>query len=106
MFKENIDNSIKDFRDELEILDLEPDWENYISRHSGYIEEWEAYQHYAEDQITNVFDSYEKNILNLIISEDIETAIASLIALQKACEVAEINDEYEISVSKASFTSL
>ena len=57
----------KSFQNELECLDFENmDWREYVPRHGGYIEEYEAYEHFAEDQLTAVFGGWKEIILSFI----------------------------------------
>lgn len=45
----------KEIQDELEEIDLTDfDWEFYIPRHSGYIPEYEAMEHMAEDRVAEL----------------------------------------------------
>lgn len=71
-FKNLINNSQKEYQDQLEVIDLEePDWDNYIPPHSGYIEEWEAWQYMAEQEVENIFNEWKENLLDLIIEQKI-----------------------------------
>jgi len=95
-FKNLINNSQKEYQDQLEVIDLEePDWDNYIPPHSGYIEEWEAWQYMAEQEVDNVFNEWKDNLLDLIIEQKIEEGFAELIAIYKACLNSDVNDPYD-----------
>ena len=81
---------------ELESLNLsDPDWEQYIPRHNGYIEEWEAQMHMAEDKVADVLDDYEAGIINLLSKGKVNLALLSLVAGHEACLKADLQDEYE-----------
>lgn len=44
---------------DLESIEInEPDWEDYVPRHSGYIPEYEAMEHLAEDEIAEVIEGH------------------------------------------------
>lgn len=95
-FKNLINNSQKEYQDQLEVIDLEePDWDNYIPPHSGYMEEWEAWQYMAEQEVDNVFNEWKDNLLDLIIEQKIEEGFAELIAIYKACLNSDVDDPYD-----------
>ncbi len=95
-FKNLINNSQKEYQDQLEVIDLEePDWDNYIPPHSGYIEEWEAWQYMAEQEVEDVFNEWKDNLLDLIIEQKIEEGFAELIAIYEACLNSDVNDPYD-----------
>lgn len=80
----------------LEALDLsDPDWENYTPRHSGYIEDWEAYMHVAEDKINEVFDAYMTKIEGCIANGRTDFALLCIVGGYNACLQSEIQDEYD-----------
>lgn len=95
-FKNLINNSQKEYQDQLEVIDLEePDWDNYIPPHSGYIEEWEALQYMAEEEVENIFAGWKDYLLDLIIEQKIEEGFAELIAIYEACLNSDVNDPYD-----------
>jgi len=95
-FKNLINNSQKEYQDQLEVIDLEePDWDNYTPPHSGYIEEWEALQYMAEQEVENIFDGWKDYLLDLIIEQKIEEGFAELIAIYEACLNSDVNDPYD-----------
>ena len=54
----------KEFTESMEALNLEDfDWEGYAEPHNGYIEEWEAYNSMAEQEIEKAYGSIENEIL-------------------------------------------
>jgi hypothetical protein len=81
---------------ELEKLILDdPDWEDYTPRHSGYIEEWEAIMHMAEDMVAEVFDAYMAEIEARFAAGRTDLALLLLVSGYNACLQAEIQDEYD-----------
>jgi len=77
-------------------LDLEDcDWEDYIPRHNGYIPEYEAVQHMAEDKVDEVFENYLLNMIDLLIAHDFSSLMASFLAMYCACKDCDIDDDYE-----------
>ena len=95
-FKNLINNAQKEYQDQLEVIDLEePDWDNYSPPHSGYIEEWEACQYMAEQEVDDVFNEWKDYLLDLIIEQKIEEGFTELIAIYKACLNSNVNDPYD-----------
>lgn len=85
-----------EFTRELETLNLDyPDWEYYTPRHSGYIPEYEAIEHMAEDMITEKFDEFKWHIDGLFSEAKADLALLSLVATYDACLNADIQNEYE-----------
>lgn len=83
----------KEYFNELEMIDLEEvDWENYVPRHNGYIPEYEAMEHMAEDMIDEIIDSWKTILLGYLDSGTGIDAIIHLIAQYYACTFAEIDD--------------
>lgn len=82
------------YQKSFETVDLEnPDWDNYHSPHSGYIEEWEAYQYASEQEFEEIFKAFNSEALNKIIGQKPEELIAMLIGLYEATQDVEITDE-------------
>ena len=83
-----------DYRKYFETVDLEnPDWENYQSPHSGYIEEWEAYQYASEQEFETIFDRFRSDATDRIIMQKADELTGMLIGLYEATQDAEIADE-------------
>ncbi len=83
-----------DYRKYFETVDLEnPDWENYHAPHSGYIEEWEAYQYASEQEFETIFDRFRSDATDRIILQKADELTAMLIGLYEATQDAEIADE-------------
>lgn len=81
---------------ELNNLNLsDPDWEDYTPRHSGYIEEWEARVHLAEDLVREVLDGYEAEFNIYFSRGKTDLALLSFAAGYEACLRAELQDEYD-----------
>ena len=86
----------KEFREELESIDLEEtDWENYKVPHSGYIAEWEAAQYMAEQEVAYVFERWKDIVIDFIFDQKTEQSLATLIAMYEACLNSEVNDPYD-----------
>ena len=85
------------FKEEFDEIDVdEPDWENYIPRHSGYIEHYDAVAHMAEETIDEVFERMDFDIRAMIRNGEIPTALLKLTALYDACLNANIKDTYGV----------
>lgn len=85
------------FKEEFDEIDVdEPDWENYIPRHSGYIEEYDAVAHMAEETIDEVFEHMDFDIRAMLRNGEIPTALLKLTALYDACLNANIKDTYGV----------
>lgn len=81
---------------ELESLNIsDPDWEYYTPRHSGYIEEWEAQMHMAEDLVMDVLDGHKAGINTLLSRGKADLALLSLVSGYEACLRADLQDEYD-----------
>ena len=95
--EEHIREETASFRDDLENLDFEePDWENYVPRHSGYIPEYEAMEHMAEDMVNEEFELLKNGILEKFESGKTDEALFQYIGAYNACITAEIEDEFEV----------
>lgn len=87
----------KSFQNELECLDFEKmDWREYVPRHGGYIEEYEAYEHFAEDQLTAVFAGWKEIILSYIKNGQLVDAVCKYLGAYDACLSAEIKGSNDI----------
>lgn len=77
-----------------EEVDLEnPDWDSYHAPHSGYIEEWEAYQEASEQEFEEIFNAFISEAVNKIIGQKPVELVAMLIGLYEATQDAEIEDD-------------
>ena len=95
--EEHIREETASFRDDLENLDFEePDWENYVPRHSGYIPEYEAMEHMAEDMVNEEFELLKNGILEKFKRGKTDEALFQYIGAYNACMTAEIEDEFEV----------
>jgi hypothetical protein len=80
------------FKTELETLDFEDiDWSSYVPRHNGYIEEYEACENFAEDQLTDIFNGWKAQVSRLIANGNISEASHVLLGAYDACVSATIN---------------
>ena len=95
--EEHIREETESFRDDLEMLDFEePDWENYVPRHSGYIPEYEAMEHMAEEMVDDEFKMLKMDISANLERGSIDEALFQYIGAYKACISANIFDEHEV----------
>lgn len=93
-FMEILTSAKMKYQSDFEKIDTEnPDWENYDAPHSGYMEEWEAYQYASEQEIDEIFESFKSEAINKIIGHKPDELIAMLIGLYEATQDAEIEDE-------------
>lgn len=92
-FKE-ITKTQEQYVEDFESVDLmNPDWDNYNTPHSGYIEEWEQHQQASEQEFEQLFEDFKSSAIDLLIQQEIGGFIASLSGLYEACLNADINDE-------------
>jgi hypothetical protein len=83
-----------DYQEQFEEVDLEnPDWDNYHAPHSGYIEDWQAYQYASEQEFDAVFDRFRSKAINKIIEQRPDELMAMLVGLYEATQDAEVPDE-------------
>ncbi|MFW6225213.1 MAG: hypothetical protein ACOC4B_03010 [Bacteroidota bacterium] len=81
---------------DLEMLDFEnPDWEFYVPRHGGYIPEYEAITHMAEDMVEEVFEGFKGALLDYFQKGKIDEALFMYVGAYNACINADIPDECE-----------
>jgi len=94
LFLKQITETQEQYVENFESVDLmNPDWDNYNTPHSGYIEEWEQYQQASEQEFEHFFEYFKSEVIDLLIQQRIEDFIASLSGLYEACLNAEIEDE-------------
>lgn len=94
-FKNEIKSLYDEYKSMMESVDLEnPNWEDYTPRHSGYIKDWEAEQHMAEDEADELFGFFNENITSLLLQHRIEDLFMELISFFYAAKDAEIDDPY------------
>jgi len=76
---------------ELETLDFDNmDWRQYVPRHTGYIEDYEAYEHFAEDNLDEIFGGWKHDILILVNDGQLAQAVCNCLGMYDACLAAEI----------------
>ncbi len=93
-FMELLTSTKKEYLVNFEDVDLEnPDWESYHAPHSGYIEDWEAYQQASEQEFEEIFEVFRSDAVNKIISQKPIELVAMLIGLYEATQDAEIEDD-------------
>jgi hypothetical protein len=94
LFTEIVTSTQKKYLERFENVDLEnPDWDSYHAPHSGYIEEWEAYQEASEQEFENIFGEFLTEAINKIIGQKPVEIMAMLIGLYEATQNAEIEDD-------------
>jgi len=83
-----------DFITLLENLDLhDPDWENYIPRHSGYVEDWEVMEHLAEEMVGEVSEGIRDEIIGYFEEGRTDLAMLCLVSATDAFLRAEIDED-------------
>lgn len=83
-------------REELESIDInEPDWEDYVPRHSGYIPEYEAMEHLAEDEIGSVLEMHVSEVESYCSDKHFDLAFLYMFSMYQACMEAELEDDYD-----------
>ena len=93
-FIELLSSTKNKYLEEFENIDMEnPDWENYHAPHSGYIEDWEAYQQASEQEFEEIFSAFISEAMNKIIGQKPVELVATLIGLYEATQDAEIDDD-------------
>ena len=92
-FSKQISESYENFLERMRTVNIEDvDWENYVPPHSGYVEEWEAYESMAEDEIENAFFDFDNNILQHLLQGKISGVTVDLLAFLKAAFDNNIDD--------------
>lgn len=95
-FTELLSSTKKRYQADFEMVDTDnPDWDNYHAPHSGYIEEWEAYQQASEQEFEGIFNAFISEAVNKIIGQKPVELVAMLIGLYEATQDAEIEDDME-----------
>jgi len=78
-------------QNELELLDFNNmDWRKYVPRHSGYIEDYEAWEYFAEDHLNAIFEGWKTEILGDINHGLVAQAVCKCLGMHDACLNAEI----------------
>ncbi len=73
-------------RSQLESLDLEQlDWREYVPRHSGYIEDYEALENFADDHLTEIFDGWKNQICTEVGQGELVHGICRAMGCFDAC---------------------
>jgi hypothetical protein len=93
-FMEIVSSTKEIYQSKFETVDFEnPDWNNYHAPHSGYIEDWEAYQLASEQEFEAIFNSFTTEAVNKIFAQKPVELSAMLIGLYEATQDAEIEDD-------------
>lgn len=95
-FLEIVRDTAEMYHDKFEFVDPDnPDWDNYISPHEGYIPDYEAAQYATEQEFRRIFEDFEIEAVYTIIEQKVETLTAMIIGLYEARKDVEVNDEYD-----------
>ncbi|MBN1199701.1 MAG: hypothetical protein JXA23_10145 [Bacteroidales bacterium] len=80
-----VETSIR-LKSQLESLDLEQmDWREYIPRHSGYIEDYEAWEDFADDHLTEIFEGWKNQISTEVRQGELLHGICLAMGCYDAC---------------------
>ncbi|MDP1622438.1 MAG: hypothetical protein Q8M08_08870 [Bacteroidales bacterium] len=81
----------------LNSLDFEDmDWRDYQPRHSGYIEDYEAVEDFAQDQLDDIFHEWQEQIGSMINNGHILNATCGMLGAYDACLTAYIEGSGDI----------
>ncbi len=73
-------------KNELESLNFDNmDWREYVPRHSGYIEDYQAWEYFAEDHLDAIFKGWKLEITEDINRGQVVNAVCNLIGMYDAC---------------------
>lgn len=93
-FRALVDEVQEIYQTDIELVDtLNPDWNNYMPSHGGYIEEWEQYQEASEQEFQRIFQTFLAEALDKIISLRPDELLAMLAGLYEAVLDANVPDE-------------
>jgi hypothetical protein len=82
------------------------DWEAYVPRHSGYIPDYEACEHLAEDMAREVLSIPRKKILAYVRQGKVAEGAMLLAAVYQACTEAYYEENYALEDTEEEFLSL
>ena len=87
----------KEFTKSMEALNLEDfDWECYVAPNNDYIEEWEAYDSMAEQEIEEAYGDFEGEILESLLHGNIVDILIDFLAFYRAAIDARINNPFDV----------
>jgi len=92
-FTKSVEKYKNNYLADLENIDLEPNWDD-CNCGSYYRDEWEIAQDEGDNQIEEIFEDVKSELLDLVLSQDIEIFIAAVFGLYEACKQAEIYDKH------------
>ena len=91
----------------LESLDfVNFDWDNYIPRDSGYIPDYEAYEHMGEDMANQALSIPGEKILDFVRNGEIVQGAILLAAVYQACTEVYYEENYAFDDPEKEFLSL
>lgn len=94
-FSNLVNEARKKYMRAFEKIDLEnPDWDNYIPSHTGYIEDWEEHQEATKQEVDTIFDRFKEESTQLIRQQSYGNLLALAIGIIFAFEDLEIDDPY------------
>ncbi len=86
-----ISDACKQLKTELESLDFNNmDWQDYVPRHSGYIEDYEAYEYFADDHLTGLFEGWQHQICQQLQQGELTHGLCQVMGCYSACFDVEI----------------
>ncbi len=96
-FKEKTSRSYEVFLSLIGEIDLEAlDWDSYVPPHGGYVEEWEAYDAMAEQEIEKALGGFEDDVLKSLLQGKLSEVMVDFAAFLKAAYDSDIDDPYDI----------
>ncbi len=96
-FTNKVNLAYKEFIKSMVALNLEEfDWEDYVAPHSGYMEEWEAYDSMAEQEIEEAYGGFENEILENLLQGNIIIIIVDFLAFYRAATDVRINNPFDV----------
>lgn len=73
-------------KNRLESLDFNKmDWREYIPPHSGYIEDYEAWEYFAQEHLDDIFNGWGSEILTKISHAQLVNAVCFSLGMYDAC---------------------
>ncbi|MDQ3536570.1 MAG: hypothetical protein M3421_13195, partial [Bacteroidota bacterium] len=93
--------------EKLEALDfVNFDWEDYIPRHGGYIPDYEASTHLAEDMVQDVLRCPVEEIMSYIRNGQVAEGSMLFAATYQACTEAYYEENYAFDDTEEAFLEL
>jgi hypothetical protein len=94
-FKDKAGRSYEDYLSLMNKINLQDfDWEDYVPPHGGYVEEWEAYETMAEQEIDDTFGGFKDNLLKSLLQGKLSGIMVEFAAFLRAASDSDIDDPY------------